>query len=126
MAMLCLINFPEFSESKEILKIGRSEVCGWEGALGAKGRTYKSSLSVNMYIQKTSYNFVVLIINLINFLRYFAPLIPKKISYSNPFCQFSKFKMLKSLAKKSFCSLKGESTRNYLTRSLQGSQRGKF
>ena len=27
MATLCLINFPEFSESKEILKIGLSEVC---------------------------------------------------------------------------------------------------
>ena len=33
MATLCLINFPEFSESKEILKIGRSEVCVWGGGL---------------------------------------------------------------------------------------------
>ena len=33
MATLCLINFPEFSESKEILKIGRSEVCVWVGVL---------------------------------------------------------------------------------------------
>ena len=36
-----LINFPEFSESKEFLKIGRSEVCVWGG--GAKGRTTKLS-----------------------------------------------------------------------------------
>ena len=33
MATLCLINFPEFSESKEFLKIGRSEVCVWGGVL---------------------------------------------------------------------------------------------
>ena len=44
MATLYLINFPEFSESKEILKIGRSEVCVLGG--GAKGRTTKLSLSV--------------------------------------------------------------------------------
>ena len=44
MATLYLINFPEFSESKEILKIGQSEVCVWGG--GAKGRTIKLSLSV--------------------------------------------------------------------------------
>ena len=33
MAMLCLINFPEFSESKEFLKIGQSEVCVGGGLL---------------------------------------------------------------------------------------------
>ena len=33
MATQCLINFPEFSESKEFLKIGRSEVCVWGGVL---------------------------------------------------------------------------------------------
>ena len=47
MATLCLINFPEFSESKEFLKIGRTEVCVWGGA---KGRTTKLSLSVCTYI----------------------------------------------------------------------------
>ena len=38
------MNFPKFSESKEILKIGRSEVCVLGG--GAKGQTKKLSLSV--------------------------------------------------------------------------------
>ena len=52
MATLYLINFPEFSESKEILKIGRSEVCVWGG--GAKGRTNKSSISVVCYVLKYS------------------------------------------------------------------------
>ena len=33
MATLYLINFPKFSESKEILKIGRSEVCVQGGVL---------------------------------------------------------------------------------------------
>ena len=33
MATLYLINFPKFSESKEFLKIGRSEVCVWGGVL---------------------------------------------------------------------------------------------
>ena len=46
MASLYLINFPKFSESKEILKIGRSEVCVWGGG-GAKGRTIKLSISVH-------------------------------------------------------------------------------
>ena len=37
MAMLCIINFPKFLESKEILKIGRSEVCVWgDGVLEVK------------------------------------------------------------------------------------------
>ena len=40
MATLCLINFPKFSESKEILKIGQSEVFVWGGA---KGWTIKVS-----------------------------------------------------------------------------------
>ena len=40
MAMLYLINFPEFSESKEILKIGRSEVCVG-GAQWEKGGNFK-------------------------------------------------------------------------------------
>ena len=44
MATLSLINFPKFSESKEFLKIGRSEVCVWGG--GAKGETIKLSRSV--------------------------------------------------------------------------------
>ena len=44
MATLYLINFPEFSESKEFLKIGRSEVCVWGGV--AKGETIKLSQSV--------------------------------------------------------------------------------
>ena len=44
MATLSLINFPEVSESKEILKIGRSEVCVCGG--DAKGETIKWSLSV--------------------------------------------------------------------------------
>ena len=48
MATLSLINFPEFSESKEFLKIGRSEVCVWGG--GAKGETIKLSRSVFIYL----------------------------------------------------------------------------
>ena len=36
MATQCLINFLEFSESKEILKIGRSEVC-IKGGRGGRG-----------------------------------------------------------------------------------------
>ena len=44
MATLYLINFPKYSESKEFLKIGRSEVCVWGG--GAKGETIKLSQSV--------------------------------------------------------------------------------
>ena len=47
MATLSLINFPKFSESKEFLKIGRSEVCVWGG--GAKGETIKLSRSVMYY-----------------------------------------------------------------------------
>ena len=46
--MLCLINFPKFSESKEILKIGRSQVCVLGG--GAKGWTTKLSSSVYLSI----------------------------------------------------------------------------
>ena len=42
----------KFSESKEILKIGRSEVCVWGG--DAKGRTNKSSISVVCYVLKYS------------------------------------------------------------------------
>ena len=38
------MNFPKFSESKGILKIGRSEVCVWGG--GAEGQTLKSRLPV--------------------------------------------------------------------------------
>ena len=34
MATLSLVNFPKFSESKEILKIGRSEVAVWGGGRG--------------------------------------------------------------------------------------------
>ena len=45
---ICLINFPKFSESKEILKIRRSEVCVWGG--GAKGRTIILSISVILYV----------------------------------------------------------------------------
>ena len=41
------MNFPEFSESKGILKIGRSEVCEWGGV--ALGRTLKSRLRVYIY-----------------------------------------------------------------------------
>ena len=48
MATLYLINFPEFLESKEFLKIGRSEVCVWGG--GSNGQTIKSSLSVQYNI----------------------------------------------------------------------------
>ena len=48
MATLCLINFPEFSESKEFLEIERSEVCVLGG--GAKGRTIKLSISVYIYL----------------------------------------------------------------------------
>ena len=51
MASLCLMNFPKFSESKEILKIGRSEVGVWRGG-GAKGQAIKSSLPVFHYIAK--------------------------------------------------------------------------
>ena len=50
MATLCLINFPEFSESKEFLKIGQSEVCVL-GRGGDKGRTNKLSLSVYVYMR---------------------------------------------------------------------------
>ena len=42
------MNFPEFSESKGILKIGRSEVCVWGG--GAEGQTLKSRLPVFIYL----------------------------------------------------------------------------
>ena len=52
MATLSPVNFPKFSESKEILKIGRSEVCVWGG--DAKGRTNKSSISVVCYVLKYS------------------------------------------------------------------------
>ena len=41
MATLYLVNFTKFLESKEILKIGQSEVCVWGG--GAKGWIIKSS-----------------------------------------------------------------------------------
>ena len=41
------MNFPEFSESKGILKIGRSEVCVWGG--GAEGQTLISRLPVHIY-----------------------------------------------------------------------------
>ena len=40
------MNFPKFSESIRILKIGRSEVCVWGVA---KGRTIKLSISVVIY-----------------------------------------------------------------------------
>ena len=33
MATLCLLNFPKFSESKEILKNGQSDLCVWGGVL---------------------------------------------------------------------------------------------
>ena len=46
MARLCLINFPGFSESKEILKIGRSEVY----VLGAGGGGVLNSPSLYLYI----------------------------------------------------------------------------
>ena len=46
------MNFPKFSESKGILKIGRSEVCVWGG--GAEGRTFNSRLSV--YINSGVFN----------------------------------------------------------------------
>ena len=49
MASLYLIDFPEFSESEEILKIGRSEVCVW-GVGVAKGQTIKSSYCVILCI----------------------------------------------------------------------------
>ena len=42
------MNFPEFSESKGILKIGRSEVCVWGG--GAEGQTLISRLPVYIYV----------------------------------------------------------------------------
>ena len=41
------MNFPEFSESKGILKIGRSEVCEWGGV--AEGQTLESRLPVYIY-----------------------------------------------------------------------------
>ena len=41
------MNFPKFSESKGILKIGQSEVCVQGG--GAEGRTFKSRLRVYIY-----------------------------------------------------------------------------
>ena len=42
------MNFPKFSESKGILKIGRSEVCVWGG--GLECRTLKSRLPVYWFI----------------------------------------------------------------------------
>ena len=54
MATLSLINFPKYSESKEFLKIGRSEVCVWGG--GAKGETIKLSRSVYLYTEPKSSN----------------------------------------------------------------------
>ena len=44
------MNFPEFSESKGILKIGRSEVCVWGG--GAEGQTLISRLPVYIYRER--------------------------------------------------------------------------
>ena len=52
MATLSLVDFPKFSESKEILKIGRSEVCVQGGV--AECQTLKSRLPVYIYIMNRS------------------------------------------------------------------------
>ena len=50
------MNFPKFSESKGILKIGRSEVCVQGGV--AEGQTLKSRLPVYIYISGWTFKII--------------------------------------------------------------------